>query len=103
MYTPGHTRESFMPIRILIASDYYPPFIGGAHRQAHLIAKGLSERGHEVNVAAVWHGGFPTEEQDGTVKVFRMKQLRTWPFWIAKDRKQRYQAPYPDPVTIIGL
>jgi len=32
-----------MSLRILLVSDHYPPFIGGAHRQTHLLAKELSQ------------------------------------------------------------
>ena len=50
-------------MRILIATDHYPPFIGGAHRQAQLLALGNGERGHEVDVVTPWHGGLPSFEQ----------------------------------------
>lgn len=92
-----------MGFKILLVSDHYPPFIGGAHRQTQLLARELSRRGHEVNVATVWHGGFPEVEEESGVKVHRLKQLRTWPFRIPPDRKQRHQPPFPDPVTMIGL
>ena len=92
-----------MMIKILMVSDHYPPFIGGAHRQTKLLAKELIQRGYEVKVATVWHGGFPEEEEDEGVKVIRLKQLRTWPSWTAKDFKQRHQPPFPDPITVIGL
>jgi glycosyltransferase involved in cell wall biosynthesis len=92
-----------MAIKILIVSDHYPPFIGGAHRQTKLLAKELIQRGYEVKVATVWHGGFPEQEDDEGVKVIRLKQIRTWPFWTRKDFKQRHQPPFPDPITIIGL
>jgi len=84
-------------------SDHYPPFIGGAHRQTQLLAHELHQRGHEVNVATVWSGGLPEEEDDAGVHVFRLKQLRTgWPGFV-RDRKQRYQPPFPDPITVAGL
>lgn len=92
-----------MGFKILLVSDHYPPFIGGAHRQTQLLAKELKQRGHDINVATVWHGGFPQVEEEAGVKVYRLKQLRTWPFHIAPDRKQRHQPPFPDPVTIFGL
>ena len=41
-------------VRILIASDRYPPFIGGAQRQTWLIAHELERREHRVVVATVW-------------------------------------------------
>ena len=92
-----------MSLRILLVSDHYPPFIGGAHRQTQLLAHELKQRGHEVNVATVWSGGLPEVEDDAGVRVFRLKQLRTWLPGVVNDRKQRHQPPFPDPITVAGL
>jgi len=92
-----------MGLRVLLASDHYPPFIGGAHRQTQLLARELHQRGHEVNVATVWSGGLPEEEDDAGVRVFRLKQLRTWLPGVVKDRIQRHQPPFSDPITVVGL
>ncbi|HVY78145.1 MAG TPA: glycosyltransferase family 4 protein [Solirubrobacterales bacterium] len=90
-------------MRILIATDHFPPFIGGAHRQAQLIARAMTERGHEVAVATPWHGGLPrVEERDG-VTVHRVRQLRTLFGFLVRDKRQRHQPPFPDPVTVAGL
>jgi glycosyltransferase involved in cell wall biosynthesis len=95
--------EKGVHLKILLVSDHYPPFIGGAHRQTQLLAKEFHQRGHEVSVATVWHGGFPEIENEGGVMVYRLKQLRTVGPWVKGDRKQRHQSPFPDPITIIGL
>jgi glycosyltransferase involved in cell wall biosynthesis len=92
-----------MSLRILLVSDHYPPFIGGAHRQTQLLAHELHRRGHAVSVATVWSGGLPAEEDDGGVRVFRLKQLRTWLPWFVHNRQQRHQPPFPDPITVAGL
>lgn len=90
-------------MRILLATDHYPPFIGGAHRQAQLIARAMAERGHEVAVATPWHGGMPATERDGAVTVHRVRQLRTLFRFLVRDDRQRHQPPFPDPVTVLGL
>ncbi len=92
-----------MPLKILLISDHYPPFIGGAHRQTQLLGQELHQRGHEVNVVTVWSGGLPEEEDDNGVRVFRLRQIRTALRGLIRDRSQRHQPPFPDPVTIIGL
>lgn len=92
-----------MSLRILLVSDHYPPFIGGAHRQTQLLAHELHQRGHEVIVVTVWSGGLPEEENEDGVKVFRLKQLRTWLPGVVRDQNQRHQPPFPDPVTVVGL
>jgi glycosyltransferase involved in cell wall biosynthesis len=92
-----------MTMRILLASDHYPPFIGGAHRQTQLLATGLAGRGHEVTVVTPWSGGLPRVEDDHGVVVHRIRQLRTALPALVRDRRQHHQPPFPDPVTIWGL
>jgi glycosyltransferase involved in cell wall biosynthesis len=90
-------------MRIVIATDHYPPFIGGAHRQAHLLAHGMSERGHTITVATPWHGGLPRVARDGAVTIHRLRQLRTAIPALVRDRRQRHQPPFSDPVTVRDL
>jgi len=90
-------------MRILIASDHYPPYIGGAHRQTQLIGHELQKRGHSVNVATVWQPNQPYLEDDDGVQVYRLKQLRTLLTMYPRDHNQRHQPPFPDPVTVWGL
>ena len=90
-------------MRILIATDHFPPFIGGAHRQAQLIARAMAERGHEVAVVTPWHGGLPRREEQDGVSIHRVRQLRTLFPFLVRDRVQRHQTPFPDPVTVAGL
>lgn len=90
-------------MRILLATDHFPPFIGGAHRQAQLIARAMAERGHEVAVATPWHGGLPSVEEEGSVTVHRIRQVRTALSIFVRDERQRHQPPFPDPVTVLGL
>jgi len=90
-------------MRILIVTDHYPPFIGGAHRQARLLALGMAERGHDVAVATPWHGSLPPLDWEEHVTVHRLRQLRTAVRSLVRTPEQRHQPPFPDPVTIAGL
>lgn len=90
-------------MRILIVTDHYPPFIGGAHRQARLLAAGMAGRGHEVAVATTWHGGLPPLDWEENVTVHRLRQLRTVFRSLIRNEEQRHQPPFPDPVTVAGL
>jgi glycosyltransferase involved in cell wall biosynthesis len=92
-----------MTMRILLVTDHYPPFIGGAHRQAQLLALGLANRGHEMAVVTPWHGGLPRVEDENGIVVHRIRQLRTVVPALVRDRAQRHQPPFPDPVTIWDL
>src|SRR5581483_7230573 len=90
-------------MRILLVSDHYPPFIGGAHRQTQLLGHKLMQRGHTVAVATVWQPGLPRVQDDDGVAVHRLGQLRALLPWFAQGSKQRHQPPSPDPVTVWQL
>ena len=90
-------------MRVLLASDHYPPFIGGAHRQTQLLARGLAQRGHEVTVAAPWGPGLARRETDGGATIRRVRQVRTVLHRPRRGLKQRHHPPFPDPVTIAEL
>jgi glycosyltransferase involved in cell wall biosynthesis len=90
-------------MRILIATDHYPPYIGGAHRQAQLLGQAMASRGHRVAVVTPWHGGLPKLEHDDGFVVHRVRQMRTAFNFLVRDRRQRHQPPFPDPVTIVSL
>jgi glycosyltransferase involved in cell wall biosynthesis len=86
-------------MRILVATDHYPPFIGGAQIQSRKLAHELASRGHDVAVATVWQNRTPAVEEDDGVRVHRLRQLRTLPA-LARSREQHHQPPFPDPVTV---
>jgi glycosyltransferase involved in cell wall biosynthesis len=90
-------------VRILIATDHFPPFIGGAHRQAGLIAAAMAKRGHEVAVATPWHGGLTRHEEQDGFTVHRIRQLRTLLPFLVRDQRQRHQPPFVDPVSVRDL
>lgn len=90
-------------MRILVVSDFYPPFIGGAERQTQLLSRGLAQRGHEINVATVWHAHLPAQESDGSIMIHRLRGLATRVPWFSKDPKRRYHPPFPEPGIVWGL
>jgi glycosyltransferase involved in cell wall biosynthesis len=89
-------------MRILLASDHYPPFVGGAQRQTKVLASELRARGHEVAVATVRQDGLLARSTEEGVAVHRLGQLRTLPLVRGKPRR-RHQPPFADPVTVIEL
>src|SRR5207302_4429963 len=92
-----------MPLRILMGCDFYPPFIGGAERQTHLLSHELTGRGHELSVATLWHHGLPVWQNDGGVAVHRLKGLLTAVPTLSNDPARRYHPPFPDPGVVRGL
>src|SRR5436853_5395241 len=89
-------------MRILLATDHYPPSIGGAQIQSRLLAHELGKRGHDVVVATVGQPGLPAIENDAGVPVHRLRQLRT-SRGSGRAGQRQHQPPFPDPVTTLGL
>ncbi|MEZ4673797.1 MAG: glycosyltransferase [Caldilineaceae bacterium] len=90
-------------MKILLVSDHFPPFLGGAHRQSHLLSQQLAARGHAVDVVTCWQAGLPQVEQDGAVTIHRLQEMRTLFPALVKGKEQRHHPPYPDPVVIWRL
>src|SRR5262250_1201645 len=90
-------------MRILMASDFYPPFIGGAERQMQLLGQELVLAGHEVDMATVWHTGLDEQQDDRGVQVHRLKGLLTAVPWFSSDPRRRFHPPFPEPGIAWGL
>jgi glycosyltransferase involved in cell wall biosynthesis len=84
-------------VRILVASDFYRPFIGGAEHQVGLLAAGLADRGHDVTVATVWHDGLPEREREGAVEILRIRSRLLERRWFSSDPRRRFHPPFPEP------
>ncbi len=87
-------------MRILIASDTFPPHINGAARFSERLGQGLVRRGHEVHqVAPSTSLVSYTEEVEGVV----IHRIRSFPFWAIDDF--RWVAPwdaYPETARIVA-
>jgi glycosyltransferase involved in cell wall biosynthesis len=90
-------------VRLLLATDYYPPFIGGAQIQSSVLARELHARGHEVAVVTPWQKGIPEQRDDQGVTVFGVRQLRTLPWFEPREQVQQHQPPFPDPVSVLAI
>ncbi|HEY7828292.1 MAG TPA: glycosyltransferase [Candidatus Limnocylindrales bacterium] len=100
MALPG---AELMARRILMASDFYRPFIGGAERQVEILSKQLHSRGYEMAVATMWHAGLAREEDDEGVALHRLSALSTRTGRFSGDPRRRYHPPFPDPVMALEL
>ena len=90
-------------MRLLLVTDSYPPFIGGADLQVQMIAHAMVEAGHRVEVATPWQPGLLEREDDAGVLVHRTRALATRVPWFSKDPGRRHHPPFPDPGTSIAL
>jgi glycosyltransferase involved in cell wall biosynthesis len=89
--------------RILIVSDEYKPVIGGAARNIELLAHQLCERGHSVAVATAWQPAAPAVEDDGAVRVHRIRDLSSRVRRLSDDPNRHHAPPFPDPEAISAL
>lgn len=93
-----------MGFRLLMASDWYPPYIGGAERQTELLSKELSRRGHELSVATTWSGRAPARQNDEGVDVHRLRGWTARVPGLFRDADwKRPHPPFPDPGIVLGL
>lgn len=89
-------------MRVLMLAQFYPPIMGGIERHVRSLGIELAARGHEVSVATLWHRGQPSLEEDGPVRVYRVRgatQRLSGLFTV--DRQ--HSPPLPDPETMLAL
>jgi glycosyltransferase involved in cell wall biosynthesis len=90
-------------MRIILATDFYPPFLGGVELQVQSLSRNLVRRGHEVTVITVWRRGLPEAETDEGVHVRRLRGLLTTPPWMSTVPGRRYHPPFPDPAIALAV
>ena len=62
-------------MRIVLHCVYYPPEVGGLESHIHYLARGLVERGHEVDVVT-------SLSQKGLARHEVMDRIRVWRTWL---------------------
>lgn len=90
-------------LRVLIVTDSYWPLIGGANRSIELLAHNLARDGHTVAIATAWQEGVPTVENQGPVRVHRLRDLSSRMRWISEDPYKHNPPPFPDPEAVWRL
>jgi glycosyltransferase involved in cell wall biosynthesis len=88
-------------LTIVIATDIYPPSLGGAQVQIQSVARQLAQRGHHVHIATIHQSNLPRLEDEGGVQVHRMTSTMTnIPFLYHDPQQWRDIGPFPDPALI---
>lgn len=90
-------------MRILQLTDLYPPFIGGLEEHVRNLAHGLAARGHEVAVATMTDGRLVEREQDGQVRVHRVRGTAQRAAVVTTPSGKPFAPPFPDPELVLGL
>lgn len=82
-------------MRVLMLIDSYPPMIGGAQQHVRNLSLALVARGHDVAVATLQHPGLEAYEEDGGVRIYRLRGTLQRSQRIFRDRT--YAPPIHDP------
>lgn len=90
-------------MRILMLSQFYPPFIGGEAQHVRTLSVELVSRGHDVAVVALWHQDQAAFELDCGVRVYRVRSSSQRIPWLFSNRERRRAPPFPDPEVMLEL
>lgn len=90
-------------MRILMLIDSYPPAIGGAQQYVRNLSLGLVQRGHEVAVATLANAGWEPYEEDGGVRIYRLRGTLQRSERSFRDPGRTYAPPIPDPELVHAL
>jgi len=88
-------------MRILMLIDSYPPMIGGAQQHVRNLSIALAARGHDVAVATLAGPGMKSYEEDGGVRIYRLRGTLQRAETIFRDRT--YAPPLPDPELVRAI
>ena len=90
-------------MRILMLTQFYPPYIGGEERHVRSLSAQLISRGHEVAVATMAHPDLPPFEDEQGVRVYRLRGTMQRAEWLFSERARRHVPPFPDPELVAAL
>jgi glycosyltransferase involved in cell wall biosynthesis len=90
-------------MRILMLTQFYPPFIGGEERAVWNLSGELAARGHEVAVATLGGEGLPELDYERGVRIYRMRSTVERLSWLYRDPARRHAPPIPDPGLVRSL
>lgn len=89
-------------MRVLIATDHYPPMVGGIERHVELLAATLATR-HDVTVAAPHVKDAPPPPRTSAVKVARITGWSNALRVAYVDPNRPFHPPVPDPGVVVAL
>src|SRR4051795_8064994 len=96
-YSSSWREMTGVTMRIMMLSNFYPPFLGGEEHNTRKLSIALAARGHDVSVATIQPKGLPHFEVEAEVRIHRfpvsIQRLR--PLLVDKDRP--HLPPLPDP------
>ncbi|MEP7112657.1 MAG: glycosyltransferase family 4 protein [Ilumatobacteraceae bacterium] len=85
------------PLRILLVTDFYWPYLGGVEQHVRSLANSLAGRGHHVTVATLTGKDLADDEDDHGVRVHRMRSMSQRMPWLFSSPERPWAPPLPDP------
>ena len=83
-------------MKILMVSDFYPPFLGGSYRHVQSLSRHLVKRGHEVVVCTIGNKFLNVFDKDCGVKVIRLEGFFQKIPFLFEDTRIRHPPPILD-------
>jgi glycosyltransferase involved in cell wall biosynthesis len=90
-------------MRILMVSDFYPPFLGGVEVLVKSVSRELVLRGHDVAVATLRLPGLPASQLDDGVRVHRIGTTAQRAGRLFTTSARPWAPPVPDPEAVAAL
>ena len=90
-------------MRVLMLSQFYPPFIGGEAIHVRSLSRELVTRGHDVAVVTLWRQGLAALEVDQGVRVYRVHSSTRRMRWLFSNVGRRRAPTFPDPEITLAL
>jgi glycosyltransferase involved in cell wall biosynthesis len=90
-------------MRVLMVTDFYPPFVGGVEVLVSTLSRELVRRGHDVAVATLAAPGLASEETDEGVRVYRIPSTSQRAGFLFANETRPWAPPAPDPEATMAL
>jgi glycosyltransferase involved in cell wall biosynthesis len=85
------------PLRILLVTDFYWPYLGGVEQHVRSLAHSLVRRGHHVTVATLAGKDLAADEDDNGVRIRRLRSASQRMPWLFSSPERPWAPPVPDP------
>lgn len=84
-------------MRIMMLTQFYPPFIGGEERFVRDLSAQLTARGHTISVVTLGDGDLAPFDINQGVRIHRIKGTMQRLSALFSDQSRRHTPPFPDP------
>jgi glycosyltransferase involved in cell wall biosynthesis len=90
-------------MKIVMVTDFYPPFLGGVEILVSTVSRELVRRGHDVAVVTLGADALPRAELDGGVRVYRISATAQRSRRMFSNQTRMWAPPAPDPEATAAL